>query len=533
MSGTINFPDGYEFRSGNLYHGDTHIANFFIRPTALYRRQGEAFPFACDMEICKASGSKTLTHIRLDDLTNNWWKNPLPGCFYVPERKNAYRAVCFIFQTLMDYAPAREVVEVSEIGWKKLPSDQMVYIAGGDIIAGNNDFPSEDIWISENIRNLHIEIEPETSVGEALRFFWEFFFFMPGITDILLTYTLLSFLSPLFQEAGLISRFPVILEGKTESKKTTLACLACSTFMRKSNPRYCVAAVSSTRAAVELRARGMQHCVLIVDDLFPDSNSPRRDKTSRLLHEFANQDAREIKSGHSLVRNKMDCGIVLTAEYFPPCSDSTRRRCLRLKLFNPVPNERLYPIQKRQSLLGNVFLEFLQRIAAHYSEIVCMITEDFQRYRIRRAEKNASAVVSERLGEIGFLLSETLNIALKMFPREDSETVLMGFHGRINNWLDWQLSSAAVPDISNVVSSIPELQKQYPDRIFLHHGCLCVTPDDLCDIIQQQLGDKTITKTSVLRVLQDKDALQKDRSNVATKKIAGRRYLFIRPQKLR
>ena len=95
------------------------------------------------------------------------------------------------------------------------------------------------------------------------------------------------------------------------------------------------------------------------------------------------------------------------------------------------------------------------------------------------------------------------------------------------------MSSAAVPDISNVVSSIPELQKQYPDRIFLHHGCLCVTPDDLCDIIQQQLGDKTITKTSVLRVLQDKDALQKDRSNVATKKIAGRRYLFIRPQKLR
>lgn len=529
MSVETKLPDGYEFREGYLYRDGACISNFFARPTALYHRQGDAFPFACDLEIHQASGSKVLEHFLLSDLSDDWWKEPPPSCYYVSQQKNTHRAVRFVFQSLMEAAPVTSVEEISELGWHRLPSGQMTYIAGKDILADNASIDSKHLWISDKIKGVCIESEPDTRIDDALQFFWDFFFLMPGITDILLTYTFLSFLSPLFRDVGIIPRFPLILEGPTESKKTTLACLACGTFMRKSNPRHCVVGLTSTRSAVELRARGMQHCVLIVDDLFPDGKAPQKEKALALIRDVANQDARETRSGNSLVSNKMDCGVVLTAEFFPSCGQSTRTRCLRLKLFRPIQNALLKPFQDRPALLGNVFKAFLQKTAIRYSEIVSVISEDFQKYRASRAEEGQIGVKSERLAEIGFCLVEALDIVLKIFPREDANCILKDFQARVNAWIDWQLSPEATMELCDVVSILPELQRQHPDKFFSHNNCTCITPDELCKLVRTRFGDPTITKSSVLRVLQDRGVLVKDRSNVATKKIAGRRYLFLRP----
>lgn len=188
MSVERKLPDGYEFREGYLYRDGACISNFFARPTSLYHRQGDAFPFACDLEIHQSSGSKVLEHFLLSDLSDDWWKEPPPGCYYVSQQKNTHRSVRFVFQSLMESAPVTSVEEISELGWHRLPSGQMTYIAGTDILADNASIDSKHLWISDKIKGMCIESEPDTRIDDALQFFWDFFFLMPGITDILLTY---------------------------------------------------------------------------------------------------------------------------------------------------------------------------------------------------------------------------------------------------------------------------------------------------------------------------------------------------------
>lgn len=450
---------------------------------------------------------------------------------YDPQQKKAYRDVRFIFQDFLGRLPVIEVIEADGLGWMQLPSGQMVYIAGNDILGGECYPECKNIWIPEDIKNTCIETVSGASTDDAIQCFWNSFSLMPGISDVLLTYTFFSLISRTFREAGITPRFSLILEGTTEAKKTTLACLTCGVFMRKSALRSCIVGLTSTRSAVELRARELRDCVLVVDDLFPDGKASQREKALALIRDIANQDAREVKSGKTLVSNKLDCGVVFTAEFFPSCGRSTRTRCLRLKLNSRIPNATLQPLQENAVILGNVFKEFIRRTAISYPNVVQKIADDFHAYRRRRSEVDAPLVESERLAEIGFCLTEALDIFLELFPKSDSKEVLAGFQNRINRWVDWQLSADAAPDFNDFISYIPNIRRMHPEYFRLHQNCWCVNPDDLCMLVREHLGDPTITRTSMFKVLQDSGVLLKDRSNAATKKINGRRYLCLIPNR--
>lgn len=251
-----------------------------------------------------------------------------------------------------------------------------------------------------------------------------------------------------------------------------------------------------------------------------------------LIRDLANQDVREIKSGKSVVGTKMDCGVVITAEFFPDCEQSTRTRCLRIKLQNPIPNDAIYPFQQTSSRLTLVFEEFIRRVAEQYITLVGQVTSDFNDYRSRRSQDNSHAVPSERLAEIGFFLYESLNVLLLLFPRGDCEDILSQFQDHINRWLVWQLSPEAAPELRDIIFALPQVYQKYPQFFLEHHGCLCITPDNLCMLLQEYYKDKTIDRDYVLKYLQNRGVLAKDKSGAATKKIGGRRYLHIRQKQL-
>lgn len=532
----MRLPDGYHFSPTGLYFKEHLISNFVVRPRVLYRRQGESFPFAADLEVLHGtSASPFVKKVMLQDLSEKWWKNPPPGCWYAPDRRYPARDLEIIFQNFISEmsseTPVLEAIQASEIGWLKLPSGRFVYVTGDNVIGTLGE--GENVWPPEDVEALVFEQEAGCTIEAALSYFWELYGLFPGLTDMLLVYTLSSFLSPLFRKAGLVSRFPIILEGPTESKKTTLACLACGAFRRRDNLRSCVAGLTSTRYALELRAGKMRHATLIVDDLFPDGGYAQQAKALNFIRDLANQDPREAKSGKSVTGVKMDCGVVITAESFPECERSTRTRCLRLKLKGPIPNDTIYPFQQHPARLTLMFEEFIWRVAARYPAFVDRITSDFNDYRIRRSQDTSHTVPSERLAEIGFFLYESLHILLLIFPRKDSKDILSQFQKYINEWIMWQLSPDAAPGLrGNIAATIPLLYRKYPGAFLGHHGCWCIGLEDLCDLLRNELRDESIDQLSVTSLLRRKGALLMDKSGAATKKLKGRRLLHIIPERL-
>lgn len=460
-----DLPSGYHFKEGNLFVGnnDRPISNFYLTPSQVYCVNGNTLPSFADIEIVQSGSSVPLSqHTALSKLTPQWWKNPPPGCVFYPESWGAPQHLRTLFGLLLAQLEPVAIFQPNRLGWTKIPPGKPVYITGSGGIGADGFLPPEQVWIPSELKDYRLEQASEVPIEGALDYFWKLFWAIPGITDILVVNALSSILFPFFKLAGIESRFPLILEGPSEAKKTTLACLTSSLYNRKSTPCGSVVTLTSTQRALERRGVYLRHATIIFDDLFPDGRNALERKALGLIRDIANQRPREARSGKTLTSAVMECGAVLTAEYFPDCGLSTRTRCLRLVLAEHIPSSTLTPFQETPELLGTVIAEFISHVAAKFDEIATDIKADFQSYRIQRAQKDASPVKSERLAEIGFVLCKTLHIFMEIFPLdvEIRDKILESFQSWVNYRLDWQLSPEASPKSDIVIALLPRIIKE-------------------------------------------------------------------------
>ena len=520
-------PGGYRFEENSLFRENCElpISNFYLAPSAAYRLSSDPLPRFADIEIMQSRGITPLSqHTALDELTAQWWKQPPPGCVYYPGVRGAARHLQTLFQLLLGQMDAVEVFQPVALGWTRLPSGEPVYITGSGGIGANGFLPPDYVWIPERLRTYRLEQASESSLTDALNYFWALFRAIPGVTDILLTNTLSSILFPCFKFAGIESRFPLVLEGPSEAKKTTLACLTSCLYNRKADSRSCVVTLTSTKRALESRGAEFRHGTLVFDDLFPDGGYTLERKALELVRDIANQLPREARSGNTLTGAELECGAVITAEYFPDCGLSTRTRCLRLVLSEPVPSSLLTPLQATPELLGNVFAAFIAHVAAHFDTISAQIKSDFQIYRTQRAQMDAPLVKSERLAEISFILHTSLRIFLEKFSHKDlrCEKILQTFQDWINHKIKWQLSSEALPQRDCIIALLPRIIRENQGRFLFRDGCACISPAQLQDILQRYHPHQTIPLQRVFDSLRRADLLEKDRSGASTRKVKGR-----------
>lgn len=523
---TPAMPRGYLFDERGLVRekDGAAIANFFLYPTKTYCEAGHTLPSFCDIMLVKKEGQKLLqSRIKLSELNRSWWKKPPPGCYYDQETKFPRRHVEALFQEFVSRLTPLEIFRPTVLGWETLPSGDSVYVTGDGAIGSDGYLPSDQIWISEELEGYRLETMPGANKEAAIQYFWKVYQALPGISEILLANTLAAILFPFFKAAGVESRFPIILEGPSEAKKTTLACLTSSIYNRKSQPRSCAATLVSTGRALERKGGELRHAVIVFDDLFPDGGGLLEQKALDLIRDIANQLPRSSCSGKALEDRVMECGAVITAEAFPPCGASTRTRCLRLILEHPVSNSLLLSIQENSELLGNVFEMFIKSVASQYDRIEHQITEDFREYRKRRAHSGECAVHSERLAEIGFVLYTALKTFLSVYAPDSNflSGTLKQFEKCVNAWLEWQLSSQAMPGCGKLLSAIVALVRSAPNEFVPRQGYACITPSRLCALLQNYCQDATISVPDVIRQLRMGRLLSMDKSGTATKKIKG------------
>lgn len=515
-------PAGYFFNE-NLFRDNREqlIANFYLAPSAIYRLNGNSLPCFADIMIVRSGGSTPLSqHTALTDLTSQWWKTPPPGCVYFPGVRGAAKHLQTLFQLLLEQMEPVEIFQPDKLGWTWLPSGEPVYVTGNGAIGASGFLPPDHIWVPAELQKHLLEQASEASLRNATDYFWNIFLAIPGVTDILLTNALSAFLFPCFKAGGVNSRFPLILEGPSESKKTTLACLTSSLYNRKSSLWGGVVTLTSTKRALEQRGADIRHAVVVFDDLFPDGRNTLERKALDLIRDIANQLPREARSGNALTGATMECGAVITAEYFPDCGLSTRTRCLRLVLSDPIPSSLLTPLQATPELLGNIFAAFIAYIAAHFDEISAKIKADFQRYRAQRAQKDAPVVKSERLAEIGFILHETFRIFLEAFPHEGGK-IAQTFQDWVNYRIDWQLSPEAQPGGDCLIALLPRIIHDNPRSFLFREGCACIRADNLRELVQRYCPQQTITLSCVFDTLRRANLLEMDRTGDSTRKIRG------------
>ena len=522
-----HLPGGYCFDGENFFHENREqaIANFYLAPSKAYRLSDDPLPRFADIEIVRSVGSTPLSqHTALDELTAQWWKRLPPGCAYYPGARGAARHLQTLFQLLLGQIEAVEVFQPTALGWTRLPSGEPVYITGSGGIGANGFLPSDHVWVPEGLRTYRLEQASESSLATALNYFGALFGAIPGTTDILLTNTLSSLIFPCFKFAGIESRFPLVLEGPSEFKKTTLACLTSSIYNRKSTPRGCIATLTSTKRALESRGAELRHATLVFDDLFPDGGNATERKMLELIRDVANQLPREARSGSALTGAEMECGAVITAEYFPDCGLSTRTRCLRLVLTEPVPSSLLTPLQATPELLGNVFAAFIAHVATHFDDISAKIKRDFQAYRAQRAQADEPLVKSERLAEIWFILCATIQIFMEKFAPEELQDggIFQDFQDWVSYKIKWQLSPEALPQSDCVVALLPRIIRENQDLFLFRDGCACISPAQLQDILQRYYLHRIIPRQRIFDSLRRANLLEMDQSGTSTRKIKGR-----------
>lgn len=194
---------------------------------------------------------------------------------------------------------------------------------------------------------------------------------------------------------------------------------------------------------------------------------------------------------------------------------------MRLVLSNPIPSSLLTPLQATPELLGNVFAAFIAHVAARFDTISAKIKADFQSYRTQRAQKDAPAVRSERLAEIGFILYETVQIFLEKFPYMDGE-ILQSFHAWINRQIEWQLSPEAQPGSDSLIALLPRVIRENQDWFLFRDSCACIPPAQLRDLLQRYCPNHSIPERKVFDSLRRANLLEMDQSGASTRKIKGR-----------
>lgn len=534
-----DLPDGFAFDKRGLTQTSNNrvIANYYLRPVQAYCHPGNPLPSFCDIEVVRDGQCfPLLGHKELSKLAPEWWKSPPPGCYYSQEVRAPHKQLNMLFQKLLGRLQPVEIFIPEALGWAVLPTGEHIYVTGSGAIGPGGYSPNGQVWIPDALKSYQLETLASASKDEITQYFWNLYRLIPGVTDIQLANAFTAILFPCFKEAGIESRFPIILEGPSEAKKTTLACLTSCLYNRKSGLRSSIATLTSTSRALEKRGIDSRHTILVIDDLFPDGNGDLEKKTLELIRNIANQVPRESRFGNTLEGSAMECGAVITAETFPNCRRSTRTRCLRLILNEPIPNSLLSPLQEHPELLGNVFQKFIMRVAGSYEEIVQQIADDFQGYRSRRAQPGAPSVNSERLNEIGFVLYTALKIYFGLEYDSNSSEVsaeLKRFQEHLNLWIDWQLSPQATPGHGWVITAIAEMVALLPKKYFCRPGYMCIPPQHLCYFLQNCHNDKTISGPDITRQLRNAGLLSMDKSEVATKKVKGLgRCLCIDLQKL-
>ena len=300
-------------------------------------------------------------------------------------------------------------------------NEKLVYLSQGQVIG---DVKNLDVDLSlDRLEQYHFT-ENEFDVKEALKTSYSILDVAEHkITIPLLAVTYLAPLTTLFAENGLLADFVVWLEGKTGSRKSSLAAVLLShngNFTRNNFP----CSFRDTANSLEKKAYVLKDTLNVIDDFNPETVGTGKTGTSeKLLGMYGDRAGRDRMSrdGKSLNGAYFPRGLcIMTGESFPKVAESRLARAILVDIKpTSIDLSKLKNVQDNIEKLSFSMKKFIERIIVNEETII----EKAIRKQNEMREKEIQGKLHGRTLEAVTMLTIGFELFLEFICENDVITV--------------------------------------------------------------------------------------------------------------
>ncbi len=332
-----NYPEPYRIKNNCLYYCGPN-------------RDGYSEQLLCNFvlqvvcEIIFDDGVQTISHVTINGIHHSGreleavelpssealslsWVQDRWGmdCILEPSTNTAAR-VRKALQCTADSSERQYVYGIT--GWKKIKGVWEFLMPGDENLT---------VRLSEKMRGYKME---RSFTRADLDMAAQFLVYPPASTEVIFPLLALTFLSPLnhfLREAGCEPKFAMLLQGRTGSRKSTLAALMLS-FFGKFNASELPMSFRDTKYSIIKKAFALKDVLTCIDDFHPtgrQEEAKMKETAQSILRSYGDRTGRaRLRQDTSLMESQPPQGnAIITAEMPPDVGESGTARyfCVEIK----------------------------------------------------------------------------------------------------------------------------------------------------------------------------------------------------------
>lgn len=261
-------------------------------------------------------------------------------------------------------------VGISELGFHCI-NGKHIYVAGDTIIG---DIDNQQVVIDEKLFRFKLEYDSEKSEKMAYHEMLKIMHVEPGVSDIVMIYVISGVLKSLYKDAGVALKNILYLMGRSQTRKTTLACLQSQIYNCKSEPRMNCRRIDSSYASIEQELKTYKDAVFVYDDLYYESNAVSRRQNEKnlksILRECADDNGRQTMKGAA----EINAQVIVTAEYLIDGLTNVGR-LIFVNVKEPINSDNLYGVQQQNLSIPTFVRFFIEWVCDNYNDIVDFVKD--------------------------------------------------------------------------------------------------------------------------------------------------------------
>lgn len=452
------------------------------------------------------------------------------GCIYQTEEEKR-QAITYIrdqASQLLKQKPAG--LYFPSAGWYKLSDGRSAFCSGNELLpAATEDQLPEPCPLLRS--RVYLVRQSSADINAIACQFCESLWDQPEYRIPAYSYTLFSSLRSRWEEVDLPSGAVLFIVGKSGTGKTTLAKNFCQVFDYESGGIADYWDAEASQAALTDALYEARDRTVLYDDICKSTTTAeernRMDRAANLLRHVANGTDRGKKSGQETVRHICRAGLVITAEKVPTIW-SELSRCILLQ----VERFQIGGTSMDRELAAGMLRGYLEWFARH---------DDRELENLRHSK---AVFTTDRYPGLTRLYTSMmqLNWCFESFMRF-LETIpsCRAYIGEQQNktaQIYRQLFEKEVQLIRSMEQSRLPIEKQILIGLqskqlpcTMHKESYCIRFDALMAFLRQSMQDPALSERRISTYLRANQLIDTDASQRVSKKVDGKRYVFLKPER--
>lgn len=343
--------------------------------------------YLIQIKVVKKNGKIQVFETEVEDnkIKSTEWLKKATGCLAkIPSDKREKQVFTEMIQSCIETENVTTEIQYPNAGWRNIPLMGWKYVFGNGVVGERRVCVHTDTTYSLNIKDEALGTKGTFDKALEMTSICQ----NRGVSHTLWLYVHAAMLTTLFELAGYPLNFVFIIQGITNSRKTSLVTTVAKLFDRD---RLVADAefATATACGIEKTASRYKDAPVLIDDLKPGATMAQQREMDRKLDELIRLYGNRVSKKRMtdfMPRGKekffpVGGGCILTAEVLNGVS-STLTRTFTVEINNmDVRNEVLSFYQIQRWILPTYAYDFLAWVTEGFQGIVNFIREHFPEWR--------------------------------------------------------------------------------------------------------------------------------------------------------